>query len=135
MLSKTLLAAGLLIASGSAMANDGYVYGRVITVEPRITINLGGARHYEGFRVLYETDGERYWTHSHTRPRNVIYVPRPVNVQPVYYSNHARRNEGGHYGWHNRDDHRSEWRGHDRHDNGGHNRNRGHDRKHHRDDD
>lgn len=129
MLRKTLTAAALLIASTSALANDGYVYGRVITVEPSFSISFGGGRHNDGYRVLYETGGEHYWTHSHIRPREVIYVPRPVYVQPVNYSSYSHGDDWRHHGGHGRKDHRSGWRDHDREDND-HDRKRGHSRGH-----
>ena len=125
MLRKTLIAASLLIASGSVLANDNYVHGRVITVQPSISVSVGGGHHDNGFRVLYESGGQRYWTHSDYYPRDVIYVPRPVEVQPVYYSDRSyRRDEGYRHGW--RDEHHG-WRGHDRdHDDYDHDRRRGH---------
>lgn len=118
MLSKFLIACSLLIASGSVLADHGYVTGRVVRVEPSFSISFGGGRHHDGFRVLYESGGRQYWTHSDYRPRNVIYVPR--YVEPVYYENYYYR-PGRHYGWnhhrrhdgheHHRFDHG--WRGHD----------------------
>ncbi|MEQ1590884.1 MAG: hypothetical protein ABL892_00695 [Thiobacillaceae bacterium] len=126
MLRKTLFAACLLIASGSAMADrDGYVYGRVLTVEPSFSISIGGGRYNDGFRIQYETGGQRYWTHSDYRPRDVIYVPRPVYVRPVYYSNGYRGGDWHHRGWRDRDDHRDGWRGHG--DGDGRDQGRGHD--------
>ncbi len=124
MLRKILMSATLLFASSGAWANDGYVYGRVINVEPSINISIGGHRHQNGYRVLYETGGERYWTHSDYRPHDVIYVPRPVYIQPVqnyYYPGDMGHHGGGyrgdnghHRGWGDyREDHH-EWRGHDR---------------------
>lgn len=119
MLRKILIASCLIIASGSALANHDYVAGRVVRVEPSFSISFGGGRHHDGFRVLYESGGRQYWTHSDYRPRNVIYVPRPVYVEPVYYENyyagpgyrrgwsHHRHHEG--YG-HRRFEHG--WRGH-----------------------
>ena len=126
MLRKILMSATLLLASSGAWANDGYVYGRVINVEPSINISIGGHRHQNGYRVLYETGGERYWTHSDYRPRDVIYVPRPVYVQPVqnyYYQgdngHHGGRGDyrgdnGHHRGWGDYREDRHEWRGNDR---------------------
>ena len=109
MLRTLILATSPLAASGSALAYDyGSRHGRVITVEPNIVISFG-SRHHDGFRVLYESGGQRYWTHSHYRPGPVIVVP-PRHVTHVY---HARP-----YGWHDRHDWREDrrdWR-HDRRD-------------------
>lgn len=106
MLRKTLIAAALLAASAGAMADhNGYVYGRVVTVEPHFVISFGGGRHYDGFRILYEIGGQHYWTHSHHHPGHTIWVPRPAG----HVIHH-------HYPW------RHDWRGwddrrHDRWDN------------------
>lgn len=129
MVHKALIATCLLIASGSVMASDGYVAGRVLRVEPSFSISFGGGHHNSGFRVLYETGGQHYWTHSNYRPHDVIYVPRPVHVQPVYYDNYYRGDRGHYNGWGNRDIHRSGGHGYDSHDGGrrGHRGYRGHD--------
>jgi hypothetical protein len=67
MLRKLLIATALLTASGTALAHSDYGYGRVIAVEPRIAISFG-AGHHDGFRVLYESGGTRYWTHTSYYP-------------------------------------------------------------------
>jgi hypothetical protein len=129
MLRKTLISAALLLASSGAWARDGYISGHVINVEPSITISVGGHRHQNGYRVLYETGGERYWTHSDYRPHDVIYVPRPVYVQPV--QNYYYRGDNGHHGGWGDNGHHNGW-GDYRED---HHERRGNDRRHHDDDD
>ncbi|MEW6120007.1 MAG: hypothetical protein AB1593_07955 [Pseudomonadota bacterium] len=103
MLRTLILAAGLLAASGTALAYDdyGHRHGRVISVEPHFTISFG-SRHHDGFRILYESGGYRYWTHSHYRPGPVIVLP-PRHVRHIHHHRHG--------GWHDRHD----WRD-DRHD-------------------
>jgi hypothetical protein len=113
MLRKTLFAACLLVASGSAMADhNDYGYGRVVTVEPSVSISYSSGRYSDSTRILYQTGGSSYLPHCDYRPRDVIYAPRPVYVQPVYYNNYYR---GGHHrGWRDRDDWRDRGRGHGR---------------------
>lgn len=109
MLRTLILAAGLLAASGPALAYDdyGYRHGRVISVEPRVVISFGN-RHHDGTRILYESGGHPYWTHSHYRPAPVIVLP--------YRGGHAHPSR--HHGWD--DDH--DWRHDKRHDRRGHRR-------------
>lgn len=103
MLKHILIGAALLAASGIAAAHDGYRHGRVISVEPHFVVSFG-TRHADGFRILYESGGHRYWTHSYHRPGPVIVVPpRPV----YYYAPHPRYDRH----WDHRHDHR-----YDRHD-------------------
>lgn len=106
MLRTLILAAGLLAASGSALAHDdyGYRHGRVISVEPNFVISFG-TRHHDGFRILYESGGHRYWTHSQ-------YSPGPVIVLPARHIHHYRSDWHDRHDW--RDD-RRDWR-HDRRD-------------------
>ncbi len=114
MLRKTLMAACLLIASGSAVAeHNNYGYGRAVTVEPSVSISYSSGRYNDSTRILYETGGSSYLPRCDYRPRDVIYAPRPVYVQPVYYNNYYRG--GGHHrDWHDRDDRdRGHGRGHD----------------------
>ena len=133
MLRKALMAASILLASGSALAHEGYVSGRVVRVEPSLSVSINGGQYNDGYRVLYESGGQRYWTHSDYRPRGVIYVPRPIQVQPVYYTqSYYSGNSGHHYGWGNRHDRHEEWREHHRDEDEDHDRRRGH---HWRDDD
>ena len=111
MLRTLILAAGLLAASGSALADydHGYRHGRVISVEPNFVISFG-SRHHDGFRILYESGGHRYWTHSYHRPGPVIVLP-PRHVTHVYHSRH--------HGWDDRRDWREDrrdWRHDKRHD-------------------
>lgn len=126
MLRTLILAAGLLAASGSALAYDDYAYrpGRAISVEPHFVIAYGN-RHHDGYRILYESGGHRYWIHSHSRP-GAYYVLPPGHIRPI----HAYR----HHGWDDRRDWRDDrrdWR-HERRD-AWHDDRRAH-RRHGRDD-
>ncbi|MEQ1663151.1 MAG: hypothetical protein ABL877_10705 [Thiobacillus sp.] len=114
MLRNLILAASLLVASGSALAWDGYnrSYGHVVSVEPHFVLSFGGGRHHDGFRVLYEVSGTRYWTHSHHHPGHTILVP-----SYRAYDNYSEHRGRGHHGWNrssDRHDHRH--RGHRGHD-------------------
>ena len=113
MLRTLLIATALLTASGAALAHgdDGYGYGRVITVEPRVSIAFGTGYH-DGFRVLYESGGSRYWTYTPYRPVDYIVLPAQHRVRHV----HRYRDYG--YGWDDRrgrdgyhDGYRDGWRG------------------------
>lgn len=107
MLRKLLIATALLTASGAALAHGDY--GRVVSVEPHFALSFG-TRHHDGFRVLYESGGARYWTHTAYHPGRVIVLPERHRVRHVHHYDHRD------YGY------RDDWRGHDDH--------RGH-RKHH----
>lgn len=127
MLRKSLMAVFLLSASSSVPAIDEFLSRHGVRVQPHVSITLGGGHHREIYRETRHHDHDVYYS----EPRHPVYVPRAVHVQPIYYNNHYYRGEGkrhhnrGHYGWHNRDDHRSASRGHGRH----------HDRHHDDDDD
>jgi hypothetical protein len=112
MLKPLILGAALLAASGLASAHDdGYRHGRVITVEPNFVFSFG-SRYPDGFRVLVESGGSRYWTYSAYRPGPVIMLP----PRPVYYAPYPRRDWDGDRGWERRHerrhDRRDDW--HDR---------------------
>lgn len=121
MLRTLILTAGLLAASTSALADydHGYRHGRVVAVEPNVVISFG-TRHHDGFRILYESGGYRYWTHSDHRPGPVIVLP-PHHVTHVYHSRHHRWDDrrdwhDDRHGWrHDRRDWRHDYR-HDRRD-------------------
>ncbi len=92
MLRTLLLTGALLTASGTALAHGGApVYGRVIQVQPSVSVSFGTGR-YDGFRVLYERGGNRYWTHAMYRPGPTILVPQyvPVTYAPRYAPDHGR---------------------------------------------
>lgn len=130
MLRTLILATNLLVASGSALAWDGYdrSYGHVVSVEPHFVLSFGGGRHHDGFRVLYEVGGSRYWTHSHHHPGHTILVPsyrthdsyghgRHHYKHKRHHARHERHGRGhhgrGHYGWnHDGDRHGEGRRGH-----------------------
>ncbi len=113
MLRTLLIATTLLAASGTAIARGDYGHGRVVSVEPHFVISFG-TRHHDGFRVLYESGGSRYWTHTPRHPGHVIVLPPPhrvTYVQPYRdygYRDHGYRDHGR--GW----DDRRGWK--DRHD-------------------
>ncbi len=113
MLNQLLIGAALLAASGIASAHDGHGYreGRVISVEPRFVVSFG-SRYPDGFRVLYESGGSRYWTYSSYRPGPVILLP----PRPVYYGPYPRRDWHDDHGWDRRHDRRDDRREHRWHD-------------------
>jgi hypothetical protein len=116
MLKKTLIAAGLLAASGAATAD--HVYARVIAVEPNVVITYSGGGRHDGYRIFYEFDGRSGWTVSPVYPGPYLWVPRPVYVEPAYWG--PPRPAWGYrddWRWH----HRGGWRDDgDRHDWGRH---------------
>lgn len=108
MLRTLLIATALLTTSGAALARDGE-YGRVIQVEPHFSVSFG-TRHHDGFRVLYESGGHHYWTHTTYRPTQYIVLPPspPQYIvlpppRPVYY---------GHPGSHGHGHKKHHWKGH-----------------------
>lgn len=107
MFRKLLIATALVAASGSAFAHGGPNYGRVVSVEPYVSVAFGTGRH-DGFRVVYESGGRDYWTHSAYYPREVIVVPPPRRVHVVhYYVPHVKHHRNKHW----RDDDRRGWDG------------------------
>lgn len=99
MFRTLLIATALLTASGSALAHDDRVYGRVVHVEPSISVSFGSGRH-DGFRVLYESGGTRYWTYSPYYPGHTIVVPHHHTVQHVYHYRDHRRDWDDRRDWH-----------------------------------
>ena len=108
MLRTLLIATALLAASGTAIARSDYGHGRVVSVEPHFVISFG-TRH-DGFRVLVESGGARYWTHTPYRPGPVIVLPPPHRVTYVqHYRDYGYRDYGR--GWDDRRDNRRDgWR-------------------------
>ncbi len=104
MLRTLLIATTLLTASGTALASDYYRHGRVLSVEPHFSIAFG-SRHHDGFRVLFESGGRHYWTHSRHHPGHHIVLPPHHRV---YYGH-----PGHHYGWKGHDKHH--WKSHHKH--------------------
>lgn len=111
MLRTLLIAATLLAASGTAIARSDYGHGRVVSVEPHFVLSFG-TRHHDGFRVLYESGGTRYWTHSPYHPGHVIVLPPPHRVTHVrHYREYGYRDYDR--GWDDRrgrKDRRDDWR-------------------------
>lgn len=110
---RTLLIAGVLLAaSGTALAHSDYGYGRVVSVEPHFAISFG-SRYPDGFSVLYESGGARYWTHTPYYPGHTIVLPPPHRVRHIHH--HHSRDYGR--GWDDRHDDRDDddRRGHRRH--------------------
>ena len=108
MLRKILIATALLTASGTALAHSDY--GRVVSVEPHFAISFG-TRHHDGFRVLYESGGARYWTHTRHHPGHVIVLPERHHVRHVQH----HRDYGYRDDWRGRDDHRGHRKHHREH--------------------
>lgn len=122
MLRTLLIAAALLTASSASFAHGGsYGYGRVVSVEPNVVISFGTYRP-DGFRVLYESGGSRYWTRTSYYPGPTIMLPPPYRVERVYYRGDYRpwddrgwnHRHGGRDGW--REERREHRREHRRHD-------------------
>lgn len=111
MLRTLLIATTLLAASGTAIARSDYGHGRVVSVEPHFVLSFG-TRHHDGFRVLYESGGTRYWTHSPYHPGHVIVLPPPHRVTHVrHYREYGYRDYDR--GWDDRrgrKDRRDDWR-------------------------
>jgi hypothetical protein len=116
MLKKTL-ALVMLGAAFSAPSRADWNQGRVIRVEPVVSVgfNDGPAR----FQIMYEFGGQRYWTYSDYRPGAWIALPPPRYVYPYRWGEHHHYRWGGNHdrrgGWD--DGHRGDghFRGHDRH--------------------
>lgn len=113
MLRTLLLATALLTASGTALAHGDYGYGRVVSVEPQFALSFG-TRHHDGFRVLYESGGTRYWTHTPYHPGHVIVLPQHHHrVTHVHHYRDYGRGWDDRHDW--RDDRREHRRGHRHH--------------------
>jgi hypothetical protein len=126
MLKKTLVLLMLGAAfSTQAWAHDrGYVYGRVIRVEPAILSGFDDGRSH--FEILYQLGGARYWASTDYDPGPWIAVPQPtvvytrrVYAPPRYYAtppayvygyrghdqcDHGRRHERKHWAERHGDD-------------------------------
>lgn len=104
-LRTVVFASALLAASAGAFAHSGGGYGRVVTVEPHVSISFGTG-YYDGFRVLYGSGDSHDWTHTPYRPGRVIALPPPHRVQHAY----RYRDDGD--GWRDRHgwDDRGSWR-------------------------
>ena len=83
MLRTLLIATALLTASGTALAHSDHGYGRVVAVEPHFAISFGSP-YPNGFRVLVESGGARYWTHTSYRPGPMIMLLQPVPVMATF---------------------------------------------------
>ncbi|HUX31156.1 MAG TPA: hypothetical protein VMV78_11115 [Thiobacillus sp.] len=110
MLRILLIATALLAASGSALAHNDRTYGRVIAVEPRISVSFGTGYH-DGFRVLVESGGSRYWTDMPHHPGRAIVLPPPHRVTYVrHYRDYGYRDYGRGWDDRGRKDQRDNWR-------------------------
>lgn len=108
-LRTLLIASALLTASGASFAHGGdYGYGRVVSVEPNFVISFG-TRERDGFRVLYESGGYRYWTNTPYYPGRTIVLPPPYRVERVYYRDYGR--DWDDRGWGGRRGRWGDWRG------------------------
>lgn len=120
MLRTLMIAVALLGTSGAAMARGSYDYGhdtgRVISVEPHFSISFGSRQH-DGFRVLYESGGNHYWTHTTYRPSHAIVLPSRHQVHHVYhYSDYGYGRDKRHKWKKQRDDRGDARRSNDRRD-------------------
>ena len=111
MLRTLLIATALLTASSASFAHDDdYGYGRVVSVQPHFVISFGTPQP-DGFRVMYESGGYRYWTHTPYYPGPTIVLPPSYRSQPVYYRDYEGDRDGRrweHRGWEHRG--RDGWR-------------------------
>ena len=111
MLKKTI---ALLILSAAfsapSWANWDAGYGRVIRVEPAVSIGFNEGRNH--FQILYEFGGERYWTYADYYPGPWIAVPAPRYVYPYSWEN--RYYAPYYWGPHHHRDH-DRWDGDHRH--------------------
>jgi len=83
MLRNLLIATALLTASGTALADNAYVYGGVTSVDPSLAISYGTGP-YGGFNVMYSSGGVPYWGGMPYLPPPVVVVPPPrYRVMPV----------------------------------------------------
>jgi len=83
MLRKLMIATALLAASGTALADNAYVYGGVASVDPSFAISYGTGP-YGGFNVMYSTGGFPYWGAMPYLPPPVVVVPPPrYRVPPL----------------------------------------------------
>lgn len=125
MLRTLMIATALLATSGTALAHGGHTYGRVVSVEPHFSISFGSG-HYDGFRVVYESGGHRYWTHSRYHPGHMVVLPSSHRHVKYVSHSHAHRGWDNRHGWSGPRDRgdRHDWR-HERRDHRGDHR-RGH---------
>ena len=114
MIRTLLIAATLLTASGAALAHNDIAYGRVIEVEPRVSFSFGTGYH-DGFRVLYESGGQRYWTYAPRHPGHVIMLPPGHRMHHVHHQRHRDRWEKR-SDWDDHRDDRRDWRDDRRYD-------------------
>lgn len=119
MLRTLLITTALLTASGAALAHSDAGYGRVVAVEPHVSISFGTG-YYDGFRVLYESGGSHYWTYTPRYPGDVIMLPPPHRVRHVHRYRDYGRGWDNRGGWGDRqdggrDDRREHGREHRRH--------------------
>jgi hypothetical protein len=125
MLRTLLIATALLTTSGAALARGDHDYGRVISVEPHFSISFG-TRHHDGFRVLYESGGHHYWTHSSYHPGHYYVRPPHHRIKHGYhYRDYGWDRHDRHYGKGHRDDWHDDRRD-DRHDRRDHREHRRH---------
>jgi len=128
MLRKILIATTLLAASGTALASQTYVHGRVVSVDPSFAVSYGSGAYNSGFSVMYSSGGVPYWgTPYGYGPAPVIVVPPPhyrvYSVPPGHAYKHGYgpgRGHGGKGSYYRNDrhdsyrDHRRDDRRHDR---------------------
>jgi hypothetical protein len=118
MLRTLLIATALLSASGASYAREGYYgTGRVVTVEPHVVISFG-TPYPDGFRVLYESSGARYWTHAPYYPGPRIVLRPDYRGHRMHHFRDRGRGWGNRHDWKDRqDDWHEDRRDHRHHDN------------------
>jgi len=107
MLRTLMIAAALLAASGTALADRTYVYGGVAAVEPGFAVSFGTGP-YGGANVMYSSGGLPYWGAVPYLPPPVVVVPPPpryrVAPAPYYrygygYPYYGHGGNGKHHGY------------------------------------
>jgi len=125
MLRKLLIATTLLAASGTALASQTYVQGRVVSVDPSFAVSYGSGPYNSGFSVMYSSGGVPYWGAPYGYgAAPVIVVPPPryrvYAVPPGHAYKHGHRHGHGKKGRYYRNDrhdsYRDDWRDDRRHD-------------------
>ena len=109
MLRTLLIAGALLTASGTVLANQAYVHGSVVSVDPNFAVSYGSGPYNSGFSVMVSSGGVPYWGVPYG------YAPAPVIVVPPprYRVQHVHHHRGYGRGWDERrdwNDRRDDWR-------------------------
>ncbi len=108
MLRTLMIGSVLLAATGTALADNAYVYGGVTAVDPGFAISFGTGP-YGGVNMMYSSGGIPYWGAVPYPPPPVVVVPPPppryrVAPMPYYrygygYPYYGRDWKGGYPGY------------------------------------